>query len=47
MSKEQSLLPQKLRTDRAYILQTGRISGEGTGRELLDSDLFRSAFLGI
>jgi branched-chain amino acid transport system ATP-binding protein len=33
--------------DRGYILQTGRISGEGTGRELLDSDIFRSAFLGI
>ena len=33
--------------DRGYILQTGRITGEGTGRELLDSDLFRSAFLGI
>ncbi len=33
--------------DRGYILQTGRITGEGTGRELLDSDMFRSAFLGI
>jgi branched-chain amino acid transport system ATP-binding protein len=33
--------------DRGYILQTGRITGDGTGRELLDSDLFRSAFLGI
>ncbi|MCP4575973.1 MAG: ABC transporter ATP-binding protein [Deltaproteobacteria bacterium] len=33
--------------DRGYILQTGRITGEGTGRELLKSDLFRSAFLGI
>ena len=33
--------------DRGYILQTGRITGEGTGRELLDSDIFRSAFLGI
>jgi branched-chain amino acid transport system ATP-binding protein len=33
--------------DRGYILQTGRITGEGTGQELLDSDLFRSAFLGI
>jgi len=33
--------------DRGYILQTGRITGEGTGQELLDSDIFRSAFLGI
>ncbi|OQY51286.1 MAG: branched-chain amino acid ABC transporter ATP-binding protein [Desulfobacteraceae bacterium 4572_87] len=33
--------------DRGYILQTGRITGEGTGQELLASDLFRSAFLGI
>jgi branched-chain amino acid transport system ATP-binding protein len=33
--------------DRGYILQTGRITGEGTGRELLESDMFRSAFLGI
>ena len=34
-------------SDRGYILQTGRITGEGTGRELLESDLFRSAFLGM
>ncbi len=33
--------------DRGYILQTGRITGEGTGQELLGSDIFRSAFLGI
>lgn len=33
--------------DRGYILQTGRITGEGTGQELLKSDIFRSAFLGI
>ena len=33
--------------DRGYILQTGRITGDGTGQELLDSDIFRSAFLGI
>jgi hypothetical protein len=29
------------------VLQTGRIVGEGSGRALLDSDLFRKAFLGI
>jgi len=33
--------------DRGYILQTGRIVGEGTGEELLESDLIREAFLGI
>ena len=33
--------------DRGYVLQTGRIVGEGSGRDLLDSDLFRKAFLGI
>ena len=33
--------------DRGYVLQTGRIVGEGTGRELLDSAIFREAFLGI
>ncbi len=33
--------------DRGYVMQTGRIVAEGSGRELLDSDLFRSAFLGI
>ena len=33
--------------DRGYVLQTGRIVGEGSGVELLASDRFRSAFLGI
>ena len=33
--------------DRGYLLQTGRIVAEGTGTELRQSDLFRSAFLGI
>ena len=33
--------------DRGYILQTGRVIAEGTGRELLESDVIRSAFLGI
>jgi len=33
--------------DRGYVLQTGRITAEGTGQELLQSDIFRSAFLGI
>jgi branched-chain amino acid transport system ATP-binding protein len=34
-------------TDRGYILQTGRVIAEGSGNELLDSDVIRSAFLGI
>ena len=34
-------------SDRGYVLQTGRIVGEGTGKELLESDMFREAFLGI
>ena len=33
--------------DRAYVLQTGRIVAEGAGKELLESDMFRTAFLGI
>jgi branched-chain amino acid transport system ATP-binding protein len=33
--------------DRGYILQTGRVVAEGTGKELLQSDVIRSAFLGI
>jgi branched-chain amino acid transport system ATP-binding protein len=33
--------------DRGYVLQTGRIVAEGKGKELLESDVFRTAFLGI
>jgi branched-chain amino acid transport system ATP-binding protein len=33
-------------SDRAYVLQTGRIVLEGTGQELLQSDLVRQAYLG-
>ena len=33
--------------DRGYVLQTGRIVLEGTGEELLKSDIVRKAFLGI
>ncbi|MFP4086328.1 MAG: ABC transporter ATP-binding protein [Desulfobacteraceae bacterium] len=33
--------------DRGYVLQTGKMVAEGTGEELLKSDMFRSAFLGI
>ncbi|MDU4962529.1 MAG: ABC transporter ATP-binding protein [Sporomusaceae bacterium] len=33
--------------DRAYVLQTGRVVNEGTGAELLGSDLVRQAYLGM
>jgi branched-chain amino acid transport system ATP-binding protein len=33
--------------DRGYVLQTGRIVLEGTGQDLLNSDLVRKAYLGI
>jgi branched-chain amino acid transport system ATP-binding protein len=33
--------------DRGYVIQTGRIVGEGGGKELLASDTFRQAFLGV
>jgi branched-chain amino acid transport system ATP-binding protein len=32
--------------DRAYVLETGRISLEGSGRELLDNSAVRRAYLG-
>ena len=46
------LVEQKVRealelADRGYVLQTGRIVGQGSGTELLESDMFREAFLGI
>ena len=34
-------------SDRAYVLQNGRIVLEGTGKELLKSDLVRQAYLGM
>jgi branched-chain amino acid transport system ATP-binding protein len=33
--------------DRGYVIQTGKIVNQGTGAELLASDIIRSAFLGI
>ena len=33
--------------ERGYVLQTGRIVGQGSGKELLASDEFKKAFLGI
>jgi len=34
-------------SDRAYVLQAGRIAVEGKGQELLESDLVRQAYLGM
>jgi branched-chain amino acid transport system ATP-binding protein len=34
-------------SDRAYILQTGRITRQGNSRDLLESDEIRKAFLGM
>ncbi len=34
-------------SDRAYVLQSGRIVLEGRGEELLSSDLVREAYLGV
>ncbi len=44
---EQKVLEALDLAERGYVLQTGRIVGEGSGRELLESDMFREAFLGI
>ncbi len=34
-------------SDRGYVLQTGRIVGEGTGTDLMASEQVKSAFLGL
>ncbi len=33
--------------DRGYVIQTGRIIAEGSGQELLQSSIIRSAYLGL
>ncbi len=33
--------------DRGYVLQTGRTIHEGTGKDLLETDIVRKAFLGL
>jgi branched-chain amino acid transport system ATP-binding protein len=33
--------------DRAYVIQTGRVVLEGSGRELLASEMIQKAFLGL
>jgi branched-chain amino acid transport system ATP-binding protein len=34
-------------SDRAYVIQTGRVVLEGTGKELLSSELIQKSFLGL
>jgi branched-chain amino acid transport system ATP-binding protein len=34
-------------SDRAYVIQTGMVALEGTGRELLSSELIKKSFLGL
>ena len=33
--------------NRAYVIQTGRMVLEGTGQDLLDSELVKRAYLGV
>jgi branched-chain amino acid transport system ATP-binding protein len=44
---EQNVVETLSISDRAYVLQTGRIVLEGKGEELLKSDLVRKAYLGM
>jgi branched-chain amino acid transport system ATP-binding protein len=43
---EQNLRRALAIANRAYVIQTGRVVLEGSGRELLDSELVRKAYLG-
>jgi branched-chain amino acid transport system ATP-binding protein len=43
---EQNVLEALELADYAYVLQTGRVRHQGSGQELLDSDVVRKAFLG-
>jgi len=33
--------------DRGYVLQNGRLAVEGSGKELLESDIVKKAYLGL
>jgi branched-chain amino acid transport system ATP-binding protein len=46
------LVEQKVReslelADRGYVLQTGRTIQQGTGKELLNTEVIKKAFLGL
>ena len=47
MSAGEAQLANIRKTCLGYVLQTGRIVGEGTGQELMASDQVKSAFLGL
>ena len=44
---EQNLRRALAIADRAYVIQTGRMVLEGSGQELLDSELVKQAYLGV
>ena len=44
---EQNVFESLYICDRGYVLQTGRTIKEGTGKELLDSEEIKKAFLGL
>ena len=44
---EQNVRPTLEAADRAYVLENGRISLEGTGKKLLKSSYIRKAYLGL
>lgn len=44
---EQNAQQALTRSDRAYILETGRVTREGVARELLKDDSIRAAYLGV
>jgi branched-chain amino acid transport system ATP-binding protein len=44
---EQNAQQALTRSDRAYILETGRVTREGVARELLNDDSIRAAYLGV
>ena len=47
MLVEQNVFEALQISDRAYVLQTGRIVLEGNGEDLIKSDLVRKAYLGL
>jgi branched-chain amino acid transport system ATP-binding protein len=44
---EQNVIESLELASRAYILQSGQITMQGTGKELLKSDVVRASFLGF
>jgi branched-chain amino acid transport system ATP-binding protein len=44
---EQNVNEALILADRAYVLENGRVTIEGRGKELLQNDHVREAYLGI